>query len=78
MEFIMSIGMFLVGAAMSFWAGKRAFDRRNRAGVEIHKNYGSAVGSQAMEKVALVVGRVLMILGAIFTAIMWFGKQAGG
>lgn len=78
MAFIMSIGMFLVGAALSFWAGKRAFERRNQVGVEMHKSYGSAVGSQAVEKLALLLGRVLMLLGALFTVMMWFGDQAGG
>lgn len=58
---LMVIGGFLIQR----WVGKRQFDRRNASGVQEFKSYDAAVGSQAMEKLALILARIAIFLGAI-------------
>lgn len=64
-------GLIFVGLGIRalMWAGKRAFERRNAAGVEEFKSYGAAVGSTAVEAVAKTAA-VLSILIGLFMFLM--------
>lgn len=61
------IGLLMVvgGFLTQRWVGKRQFERRNSSGLQEFKSYDAAVGTQAAEKLALILARIAIFLGAI-------------
>lgn len=69
----MTIGilMVVIGAVLHFWLGSRAFKRRNQAGLETFDSYGKAVGTRAVERIVMVVSRLLIFIGLIWVGSAW-------
>lgn len=69
----MPIGLLMVviGAALHFWLGSRAFKRRNQAGLETFDSYGKAVSNRAGEKIVLIVSRLLIFVGLVWVGSAW-------
>ena len=69
----MAIGilMVVVGAALHFWLGNRAFKRRNQSGLETFSSYGKAMGTQAGERIVLVISRLLTFIGLVWIGSVW-------
>jgi hypothetical protein len=65
--------LFLVGGfVLRFQINKRQFNRRNAAGVEEFKSYGSAFSTQILEKIGRWVGLFLIIIGIFFAVSFFF------
>lgn len=60
------LGLIFVGGgiALVMWVNRRAFYRRNQAGVEVHRDFSSLVGSRLVEMGAGFAAFVLIVLGA--------------
>ncbi|WP_135230180.1 hypothetical protein [Deinococcus fonticola] len=69
----MTIGilMVVVGAVLQFWLGNRAFKRRNQSGLETFSSYGKAMGTQAGERIILVISRLLIFVGLVWVGSAW-------
>ncbi len=72
MVLVVGLVFVAVGIWAAVWAGRRAFERTNAAGVQEFKSYGSAVKSTAVEGLAktaavlaILFGAFLMLVGAI-------------
>jgi len=63
------------GFFLRFQINKRQFNRRNAAGVEEFKSYGSAYTTQMLEKIGRIVGVFFIIVG-IFLALSFFFGHA--
>lgn len=63
--------LFIVGWGPLFWVGKRRFDRTNVAGVEEFASFGKAVVSRLLEKVAALVGIVMVLVGLGLMVVNW-------
>lgn len=61
---VLGLVLFIAGWVPLFWAGKRRFNRTNAAGVEEFNSFGHAVASRLFEKVAILVG-VLVVFGGL-------------
>jgi len=77
MNIIWAIIFIAGGFYLRFQINKRQFNRRNMAGVEEFKSYGSAYTTQIIEKVGRYVGFFLIIIG-IFLAISFFFRGSSG
>ena len=77
MSLIFAILFIAAGIYLRFQINKRQFNRRNMAGVEEFKSYGSAYTTQMMEKVGRYAGFFLIIIG-IFLAISFFFRSSSG
>ena len=55
----------IISIILKHWVGKRKFYRRNVAGIEEFKSYGSAVITDLLEKFVSFIAKVLIILGII-------------
>jgi hypothetical protein len=53
----------IISIILKHWVGKRKFYRRNVAGIEEFKSYGSAVITDLLEKFVSFIAKVLIILG---------------
>lgn len=68
---IIGILMVVVGAALHYWLGSRAFKRRNQSGLETFSSYGKAMGTQAGERIILVISRLLIFVGMVWVGSAW-------
>lgn len=66
MGFVFAIILIAVGGYLSFWANRRAFNRRNMAGVEEFKSYSDSIAKRGIEKLARIGGRILLVVGVLF------------
>ncbi len=58
----------IAGIGLRMWVGRRAFYRRNAAGVEEFKSYSSKIASGFLESAVNAVG-LLLIAGGVIYAI---------
>ncbi|MEC8326762.1 MAG: hypothetical protein VX100_11780 [Pseudomonadota bacterium] len=64
---------FLISAAAIFlYIDKRAFLRRNEAGIEEYSSYSSMIFSSVFEKLLILIGVVLTIIGLFQSAYHGF------
>lgn len=61
----MLAGFLLIaaGVAILLWTNKRAFNRRNAAGVQEFRSYGHSLGARTVERLARFGGWVLILAG---------------
>lgn len=55
--------LIAVGLALLLWTNKRAFDRRNAAGIQEFRSYGHALGARTVERLARLGGWLLILSG---------------
>ena len=63
------------GFFLRFQINKRQFNRRNAAGVEEFKSYGSAYTTQMLEKIGRIVGVFFIIIGIFLALSFFFGHS---
>ena len=68
----MGIVIFVLGAAGIYWAGRRAFYRRNAAGVEAFSSYGKAVVTQTFENLIRLVSIICVGYGIFLVVLHGF------
>ena len=69
MAMIFGIVFFVVGCAGVYWTGRRAFERRNVAGVEEFQSYGSAIGNKFLEGVLRIASFLLIAFGFLLACV---------
>ncbi|WP_217430968.1 hypothetical protein [Sphingomonas bacterium] len=55
--------LIAAGVAGLLWCNKRAFDRRNAAGVQEFRSYGHSLGVRTLERLARLGGLILILGG---------------
>lgn len=68
--FSMTIGsiMLIIGWIIRYRIGRRRFNRRNFAGVEVFSSYGKATVTRGFETFMRFLGGIFVFLGIIFIA----------
>jgi prolipoprotein diacylglyceryltransferase len=70
--YIVGITLVLLSLYLSYWRGKRKFNRRNMAGLETFKSYDSSLLAHWLEDSARFLSTVFMILGIIILLYAYF------
>ncbi|EHQ24271.1 hypothetical protein [Mucilaginibacter paludis] len=73
--YIVGIVCVLLSLYLSYWRGKRKFNRRNMAGLEVFKSYESSVFSTLLENCAAFLSTFLIIIGLIILLAAIFDKD---
>lgn len=63
---ILGVVLLIVGIVVRYWIGRRRFNRRNFAGVEIFDSYGKAVVTKGFERFARILAAICIFFGIIF------------
>lgn len=64
--------IFLIGGAFGlYWTGKRAFYRRNSAGIQEFSSYTGALVTNALEGIIRIGSLIGIVLG-VMMIFMWF------
>jgi hypothetical protein len=63
---ILGIVLLIVGIVVRYWVGRRRFNRRNFAGVEIFDSYGKAVIARGFERFVSFLATICVLFGIIF------------
>ncbi|TPG65319.1 molybdenum ABC transporter permease [Hymenobacter nivis] len=74
---MMYFGILLavLGYALQYLVNRRAFNRRNAAGVEEFKSFEAATGTRLLEGAGRKVGSLLIIAGLVMAAFGFFGRH---
>lgn len=56
----------IAGIALRMWVSRRAFYRRNEAGVEEFKSYSAKLGTNAIEGVVSIISVLLLLFGVFY------------
>jgi hypothetical protein len=62
---MMEIVFIIIGIGLIVWQRKRAFDRTNEHGVELHNSFFGLIGTSAVDILIAIVGVVCILGGAI-------------
>jgi hypothetical protein len=54
-----------LGLALRYLIGKRRFNRRNQAGMELFPSYGAAVVTRLTESLGRIIGALLILVGVV-------------
>ena len=65
----------VLGYALQYFMNRRAFNRRNAAGVEEFASYEAAAGTRFLEGAGRKLGTVLIVVGLILAAFGFFGSH---
>lgn len=60
---VIGVVIFIIGVGGWYWTSKRAFERRNEAGVEEFKSFGQVVGFAFLEGVVKITSILFVIFG---------------
>ena len=63
------IVIFSPGCYGVYWTGKRAFERRNKFGVQEFDSYGKAAGATALESIIGIVSVLAIAFGFILFCV---------
>jgi cbb3-type cytochrome oxidase subunit 3 len=64
--------IFFIGGAFGlYWTGKRAFYRRNSAGIQEFNSYSEALVTNALESIVRIGSLIGIVLGVMMIS-MWF------
>jgi LPXTG-motif cell wall-anchored protein len=66
LKLFLGLIILALGIAGVFYVRRRKFYRRNMAGIEEFKSYGSAVGTQFLESLIGAVSFFVILIGALF------------
>jgi hypothetical protein len=72
---IFGIVLAVLGYALQYLMNRRAFNRRNAAGIEEFKSYEAATGIRFLEGAGRKLGSVLLFMGLIIAAFGFFGHH---
>ena len=65
----------VLGYALQYFVNRRAFNRRNAAGVEEFASFEAATGTRFLEGAGRKLGSILIVLGLILAAFGFFGSH---
>ncbi|MDR2186483.1 MAG: hypothetical protein LBE62_00350 [Azonexus sp.] len=68
---VIGLVFFFAGCFGVYWSGKRAFERRNIAGVEEFSSYGKAVGLRAFEGLVKIISWLSIAIGFVGFCLGW-------
>lgn len=72
---VVMVGVFAMalGVAIVLWGKRRAFRRRNAAGVEIFSGFFAMLGARFVDRAAVAVGALTIMggVGIVATTIPW-------
>ena len=71
---IFGILLFVGGYFLRYTMNRRAFNRRNAAGVEEFSSYEAATGNKFMEGMGRIMGAIIMLVGAMMAITHFFSK----
>ena len=71
MALAVGIIFFIGGAFGLYWTGKRAFYRRNSAGIQEFSSYSGALVTNALEGIIRIGSLIGIVLGVMMIS-MWF------
>lgn len=57
--------LLFVGFGLRYFINRRAFNRRNAAGIEEFSSFEAATGNKFLEGVGRIIGAIMMFFGAI-------------
>lgn len=63
------------GYALQYFVNRRAFNRRNAAGVEEFASFEAATGTRLLEGAGRKLGSILIVVGLILAAFGFFGSH---
>ena len=69
---VFGILLVVLGYALRYLMNRRAFNRRNAAGVEEFKSYEAATGTRLLEGTGRKLGTLLIIVGLLLAASGFF------
>lgn len=64
-----AIALFAIGLLLRYWIAKRRFNRRALTGLQQYPNYHSAMLTSFIERLAKIIGTILIIGGIILYLI---------
>ena len=71
---ILGILLLIGGYFLRYTMNRRAFNRRNAAGVEEFSSYEAATGNKLMEGGGRILGAILMFVGAVMAVTHFLSK----
>jgi hypothetical protein len=71
MALAVGVIFFIGGAFGLYWTGKRAFYRRNSAGIQEFNSYSEALVTNALESIVRIGSLIGIVLGVMMIS-MWF------
>ncbi len=74
--FLLGFGLIGLSIYGRYWRGKRRFDRRNIAGVQVFKNYNDSLKKQYFENFIHFLGVAAFIVGLIILLFAYFGYDS--
>jgi hypothetical protein len=72
---VFGIVLALLGLGLRYWLGRRAFNRRNAAGVELFNSYESAAGNRLLEGLGHKLGGLLLFVGGLLAVFGYLGRH---
>lgn len=69
---ILGILLLVGGYFLRYTMNRRAFNRRNSAGIEEFSSFEAATGNKVMEGAGRIVGAILMVVGALIVITRYF------
>jgi hypothetical protein len=72
---IFGILLALLGLGLRYWVNRRAFNRRNAAGVELFNSYEAATGNRLLEGLGRKIGGVLLFVGILLAVFGYLGRH---
>lgn len=72
---IFGILLAILGLGLRYWLNRRAFNRRNAAGVELFNSYEAAAGSKLLEGLGRKIGGVLLFVGVLLAIFGYLGNH---
>lgn len=70
---VFGILLAILGLGLRYWLNRRAFNRRNAAGVELFNSYEAATGNKLLEGLGKKIGGVLVIVGILLAVFGYLG-----
>jgi hypothetical protein len=72
---ILGILLAVLGFGLQYLVNRRAFNRRNAAGVEEFSSFEAAAGTRFLEGAGRKLGSFLIIAGLVIAAFGYFGQH---
>lgn len=73
---VLGILSSVLGTGLLYWIGRRKFNRTTPFGTQGFSNYNERLAIPFLERIGKILGKLLLILGALFLlAFWWQGKQ---
>lgn len=72
---VFGVLLAVFGFFMRYMMNRRAFNRRNTAGIEEFKSFEQATGSKFLEGVGRLAGSALIVIGLLIALASYFSSN---